>query len=56
MEQLITDIKNKHIAVQQTIAHGVKELMQKKGEHNVDYTFDFQKFLDRFYMSRISIR
>lgn len=48
-------IRNRHADVVQTMAHGVLELKESneidsQTEHSIQY------FLDRFYMSRISIR
>lgn len=48
-------IRNRHADVVQTMAHGVMELKEvctidTHTEHSIQY------FLDRFYMSRISIR
>lgn len=53
-EQLIK-IRNRHVDVVQTMAQGVLEL---KESHEVDQQTEnsIQYFLDRFYMSRISIR
>lgn len=48
-------VRNRHSDVVQTMAQGVMEL---KESHPVDQQMDnsIQYFLDRFYMSRISIR
>lgn len=48
-------IRNRHVDVVQTMAQGVLEL---KESHEVDASTEhsLQYFLDRFYMSRISIR
>lgn len=48
-------IRNRHADVVQTMAQGVLEL---KESHEVDNQTEnsVQYFLDRFYMSRISIR
>lgn len=48
-------IRNRHADVVQTMAHGVLEL---KESNKIDYQIEhsIQYFLDRFYMSRISIR
>lgn len=48
-------IRNRHADVVQTMAQGVLEL---KESHEVDAGTEhsIQYFLDRFYMSRISIR
>lgn len=48
-------IRNRHANVVETMAHGVLELKEStqidnQTEHSIQY------FLDRFYMSRISIR
>lgn len=48
-------IRNRHSNVVETMAQGVLEL---KESHDVDHQIEhsIQYFLDRFYMSRISIR
>jgi pyruvate dehydrogenase kinase 2/3/4 len=48
-------IRNRHTDVVQTMAQGVLEL---KESHKIDQQTEnsIQYFLDRFYMSRISIR
>ena len=53
--QALIKIRNRHTDVVQTMAHGVLEL---KDSHDVDMQMEnsIQYFLDRFYMSRISIR
>lgn len=51
----LVKIRNRHADVVQTMAQGVLEL---KDSHEVDNQTEHsvQYFLDRFYMSRISIR
>ncbi|KAI5700653.1 hypothetical protein M8J76_008452 [Diaphorina citri] len=51
----LVKIRNRHSDVVQTMAQGVMEL---KDSHDVDHQTEnsIQYFLDRFYMSRISIR
>ena len=53
---MIKDIKNRHNNVQQWIAMGINELLEKKGikreAQNDNITFDFGTFLDRFYITR----
>ncbi|XP_065220642.1 pyruvate dehydrogenase (acetyl-transferring) kinase, mitochondrial isoform X1 [Planococcus citri] len=51
----LVKIRNRHADVVQTMAHGVLEL---KDSNEIDYQTEhsIQYFLDRFYMSRISIR
>lgn len=51
----LVHIRNRHADVVQTMAQGVLEL---KESHEVDTGTEnsIQYFLDRFYMSRISIR
>lgn len=53
--QALVKIRNRHTDVVQTMAQGVLEL---KESHEVDQQTEnsIQYFLDRFYMSRISIR
>ncbi|XP_011496425.1 PREDICTED: pyruvate dehydrogenase (acetyl-transferring) kinase, mitochondrial [Ceratosolen solmsi marchali] len=53
--QALVKIRNRHTDVVQTMAQGVLEL---KESHDVDVQTEnsIQYFLDRFYMSRISIR
>ncbi|XP_068083693.1 pyruvate dehydrogenase (acetyl-transferring) kinase, mitochondrial [Anabrus simplex] len=53
--QALVKIRNRHTDVVQTMAQGVLEL---KESHEVDQATEnsIQYFLDRFYMSRISIR
>ena len=53
--QALVKIRNRHTDVVQTMAQGVLEL---KESHDVDAQTEnsIQYFLDRFYMSRISIR
>ena len=53
--ETLTKIRNRHVDVVQTMAEGVIEL---KESHPVDVGMEhsIQYFLDRFYMSRISIR
>ena len=53
--QALIKIRNRHTDVVQTMAQGVLEL---KESHEVDQQTEnsIQYFLDRFYMSRISIR
>jgi len=53
--QTLKTVQNRHVNVVQTMAQGVLEL---KESHSVDHQTDvsIQYFLDRFYMSRISIR
>ncbi|XP_012274136.1 pyruvate dehydrogenase (acetyl-transferring) kinase, mitochondrial isoform X2 [Orussus abietinus] len=53
--QALVKIKNRHADVVQTMAQGVLEL---KESHDVDMQTEnsIQYFLDRFFMSRISIR
>ncbi|XP_012261868.2 pyruvate dehydrogenase (acetyl-transferring) kinase, mitochondrial [Athalia rosae] len=53
--QALVKIRNRHMDVVQTMAQGVLEL---KDSHDVDNQTEnsIQYFLDRFYMSRISIR
>eukprot|EP01118_Nematostelium_gracile_P003705 TRINITY_DN1429_c0_g1_i2.p1 TRINITY_DN1429_c0_g1~~TRINITY_DN1429_c0_g1_i2.p1 ORF type:complete len:213 (+),score=47.63 TRINITY_DN1429_c0_g1_i2:15-653(+) len=55
--QMITDIKNKHAHVQQSIAMGINELTDKKGRNSQENEkLDFGPFLDKFFSTRISIR
>lgn len=51
----LVTIRNRHSDVVETMAQGVLEL---KESHDVDHQIEhsIQYFLDRFYMSRISIR
>lgn len=51
----LVKIRNRHSDVVETMAQGVLEL---KESHDVDCNTEYsiQYFLDRFYMSRISIR
>ena len=53
--QTLKTVQTRHSNVVQTMAQGVLEL---KESHSVDNQTDMaiQYFLDRFYMSRISIR
>ncbi|XP_021920269.1 pyruvate dehydrogenase (acetyl-transferring) kinase, mitochondrial isoform X2 [Zootermopsis nevadensis] len=53
--QGLVKIRNRHTDVVQTMAQGVLEL---KESHKIDHQVEnsIQYFLDRFYMSRISIR
>jgi len=53
--QALIKIRNRHTDVVQTMAQGVLEL---KESHDVDIQTEnsIQYFLDRFFMSRISIR
>lgn len=53
--QALIKIRNRHTDVVQTMAQGVLEL---KESHDVDLQTEnsIQYFLDRFFMSRISIR
>lgn len=53
--QSLVKIRNRHTDVVQTMAQGVLEL---KESHKIDHQTEnsIQYFLDRFYMSRISIR
>ncbi|XP_021967434.1 pyruvate dehydrogenase (acetyl-transferring) kinase, mitochondrial [Folsomia candida] len=53
--ETLVKIRNRHLDVVQTMAQGVVEL---KDSHRVDSAMELsiQYFLDRFYMSRISIR
>jgi len=53
--QTLKTVQQRHVNVVQTMAQGVLEL---KESHTVDHQTDLsiQYFLDRFYMSRISIR
>jgi len=53
--EALVKIRNRHMNVVQTMAQGVIEL---KESHDVDLQIEnsVQYFLDRFYMSRISIR
>lgn len=50
----IENIKKRHDAVVTTVAQGVLEY--KRAHENKDIQADVQRFLDRFYMSRIGIR
>lgn len=51
----LVKIRNRHADVVETMAQGVIEL---KDSHEIDHHVEhsIQYFLDRFYMSRISIR
>lgn len=51
----LSHIRNRHVDVVQTMAHGIIEL---KESQNIEQGMEtsIQYFLDRFYMSRISIR
>lgn len=51
----LVKIRNRHSNVVETMAHGIMELKQS---HNLDQQTEhcIQYFLNRFYMSRISIR
>lgn len=49
-------IRNRHRTVVETMAQGVLEMKENCGEENVMLEQRTQYFLDRFYMSRISIR
>uniref|UniRef100_T1JG39 Protein-serine/threonine kinase n=1 Tax=Strigamia maritima TaxID=126957 RepID=T1JG39_STRMM len=53
--ETLVKIRNRHMNVVQTMAQGVIEL---KENHEIDHITEhsIQYFLDRFYMSRISIR
>lgn len=53
--EALTKIRNRHADVVPTMAQGIKEL---KDSHHVDSSMEhsIQYFLDRFYMSRCSIR
>lgn len=50
-------IRDRHADVVQTMAHGILELKESR-DHHVEPGMEtsIQYFLDRFYMSRISIR
>lgn len=50
----IENIKKRHDAVVTTVAQGVLEY--KRAHHGKNIQADVQRFLDRFYMSRIGIR
>jgi pyruvate dehydrogenase kinase 2/3/4 len=52
----LINIRDRHSDVVQTMAHGILEL--KESQNGVDSQMEnsIQYFLDRFYMSRISIR
>ncbi|PVU88952.1 hypothetical protein BB559_003499 [Furculomyces boomerangus] len=52
--KLITSIKKRHDAVVTTVAQGVKEYKRMGSLNVIDHKV--QKFLDRFYLSRIGIR
>mmetsp|Transcript_1548 Transcript_1548/g.3127 ORF Transcript_1548/g.3127 Transcript_1548/m.3127 type:complete len:398 (-) Transcript_1548:231-1424(-) len=56
--KLLSDIKQRHANVQSMVAEGIQQLSRKlKGIHHGDtVALDLSSFLDRFYMSRISIR
>ncbi|ELU03522.1 hypothetical protein CAPTEDRAFT_19207 [Capitella teleta] len=49
-------IRNRHRTVVETMAQGVLEMKENFGDDNVTLEQRTQYFLDRFYMSRISIR
>ena len=49
-------IRNRHSKVVEVMAQGVLEMKERFGEDNVTLEHRTQYFLDRFYMSRISIR
>jgi pyruvate dehydrogenase kinase 2/3/4 len=53
----LINIRDRHVDVVQTMAHGILELKESQNG-NVDSSMEssIQYFLDRFYMSRISIR
>jgi len=54
-ETLVT-VRNRHMQVVETMAQGVIELKESSPEDNMKLENQIQYFLDRFYMSRISIR
>ncbi|KAK7792147.1 hypothetical protein R5R35_000414 [Gryllus longicercus] len=54
--QALVKIRNRHSDVVQTMAQGVLELKQSETEVAAATEHSVQYFLDRFYMSRISIR
>lgn len=50
-------IRDRHSDVVQTMAHGILELKESQNDHvEPGMETSIQYFLDRFYMSRISIR
>ncbi|XP_041372046.1 pyruvate dehydrogenase (acetyl-transferring) kinase isozyme 3, mitochondrial-like isoform X2 [Gigantopelta aegis] len=53
--EMLVQIRNRHTNVVETMAQGIMEM---KDAHGIDSTSEnrIQYFLDRFYMSRISIR
>jgi len=53
--QMIHDIKGNHKTIQQQIATSLRELIMASKSEQAD-RFDFGRFLDSFYMSRLSIR
>eukprot|EP01116_Phalansterium_solitarium_P015281 TRINITY_DN3363_c0_g1_i4.p1 TRINITY_DN3363_c0_g1~~TRINITY_DN3363_c0_g1_i4.p1 ORF type:complete len:337 (-),score=25.80 TRINITY_DN3363_c0_g1_i4:107-1117(-) len=55
--ELLADIYQRHNTVQQSVATGLRDVMRRNRDQVLHgEQFDFSKFLDRFYMSRISIR
>lgn len=55
--RLLSDIKHRHSNVQTMVAEGIQQLDQNlKGMHHTNMALDLSHFLNRFYMSRISIR
>ena len=54
-ERLI-QIRNRHAHVVETMAQGMIEMKENTGEEHTSTENNIQYFLDRFYMSRISIR
>ncbi|OMH85385.1 [Pyruvate dehydrogenase (acetyl-transferring)] kinase, mitochondrial [Zancudomyces culisetae] len=52
--KLISSIKRRHDAVVATVAQGVLEYKNSTNNENIDG--EIQRFLDRFYLSRIGIR
>lgn len=52
----LNHIRDRHADVVQTMAHGILELKESQNDVEPGIETSIQYFLDRFYMSRISIR
>lgn len=53
---VLDQVRNRHIKVVETMAQGVIEMKESVHHENLNLENQIQYFLDRFYMSRISIR
>ena len=54
--EALVKIRNRHNDVVETIAQGMLEMKANNGSEESTFECQIQYFLDRFYLSRISIR